>query len=509
MKYQLVGEDDKVFKIKHPDGSEFHIAKKAIGPEVHKRIKALKMADGGEVPENDSLDVEQLPDESQAPLDIAPVSNQELASQNIPNQQNPLIIEPMDRTPAVEQPAQAPVSAPTNPTDLSSDYAKIFAKESTGIKGVQSAKANEAATQAKIYKEAADQIAQNQKNYQDEHAKLDTEHSQIIKAIMDNKIDPNRYFGNMNTGNKIIAAISIALSGIGSGLTGKPNMAMNVIQNSIDRDIEAQKLELGKKNTLLSENLRRFGDLNTATQMTQLQYNAATQAKIAQAVAQSGTQQARYEGDILLAGLDKQAAQMKQQFTLNRLLMGQGGSNPDSLISYLRIADPAKAKEMEARYVPGVGIGSVPVPDKIREELSAREGLQQQVGKLRQWAKDHEGSLNPEDISYGKALANSVQDAYRRANGQGVFREAESEFVKGIVEQDPTKFLNSFRVDPKYKALEDSNLVELNSRKKSYGLPEQTSAQRLSPQEQSYLQWAKQNPQDPRSAAVLKKLGMQ
>lgn len=137
---------------------------------------------------------------------------------------------------------------------------------------------------------------------------------------------------------------------------------------------------------------------------------------------------------------------------------------------------PDKAKEIEGRYIPSVGIASVPLSEEARKQIIGRSDLQEQVRKVRSWAQEHSGTMSPEEISYGRAMASQLQDAYRRANDQGVFKDSEAHFVKGIVEEDPTKFFNSWRVDPKYKALEDANGATLNHIKRSYGLPESNYA---------------------------------
>ena len=54
-------------------------------------------------------------------------------------------------------------------------------------------------------------------------------------------IDPQRYVSNMGIGQSTLTALVMALSGIGSGLTGQPNLAMQAFQSNIDRDIAAQK----------------------------------------------------------------------------------------------------------------------------------------------------------------------------------------------------------------------------------------------------------------------------
>jgi len=42
------------------------------------------------------------------------------------------------------------------------------------------------------------------------------------------------------------------------------------LNRQIDRDIDAQKATLGRKESLLSANMRQFGNLHDATQMTKV-----------------------------------------------------------------------------------------------------------------------------------------------------------------------------------------------------------------------------------------------
>lgn len=55
------------------------------------------------------------------------------------------------------------------------------------------------------------------------------------------RIDPDRYMNNLTPGSKVMTSIGLALSGMGSGLTGQQNMAMNTLQTNIERDIKAQQ----------------------------------------------------------------------------------------------------------------------------------------------------------------------------------------------------------------------------------------------------------------------------
>lgn len=318
-----------------------------------------------------------------------------------------------------------------------------------------------------------------QKQAQDNWNAYNQERQHLLDDIQNNHINPNHYFESKSTPAKISTAIGLILGGIGGALTHQENPALKFLNAQIDRDIESQKMELGKKETLLSANFKHFGNMQDALNMTRVMQNDIYSSQLKNAAAKTQDQMAKARLLQQAGTLDMQSAPLLQQVTMNKTMMqalSQSQSNPDQFLSTLRVVAPDKAKEIEGRYIPGIGIGSVPIPDKTREEVIARDDLQKQIRNLRVWSQQHSGSLSPEQKNYGQALASQVQDAYRRANGQGVFREGEAEFVKGIVEADPTKFFNSWRVDPKYRALEDSNGATLNHLKRSYGLPESNYA---------------------------------
>jgi hypothetical protein len=339
MTYQFVGEDDDVFKVKHPDGSEFHIAKSGVGPEMQKRIKGLspiKMAEGGEVPDLEGKD-----------LDIVPATDMELGRSPAQMPPNPLFIEPvsspeMQNLGPTEQvgPPLPPPPIPVNQNlsgtpqvpNPAADYANAFAQKESGITQIADAQAKASEDQSKAYQENVRLIANTQREAQNKRATLDIENEELKNAYLNQKLDPNRVWKNASTGNKVLAAISVALSGIGSGLSGQPNMAMSVINKAIERDMESQRAEIGKTHTLLSENVRKYGDLNTATQATLLHYNALTQAKIQQAAAMAGTAQAQGQAKILLSDLGLQAAQMKQNLAFKEMAMKGGDIDPAALV---------------------------------------------------------------------------------------------------------------------------------------------------------------------------------
>ncbi len=68
-----------------------------------------------------------------------------------------------------------------------------------------------------------------------EQARLNFE--DIASRARSMTVDPDRRTG----GDRVVGAVASLLGGIGSGITGGPNHAVQIIQHAIDRDVEAQR----------------------------------------------------------------------------------------------------------------------------------------------------------------------------------------------------------------------------------------------------------------------------
>lgn len=91
-----------------------------------------------------------------------------------------------------------------------------------------------------------------QSAYQKQIEALDDEQNKL------SEVDPNRFWSNLSTGQKILGAISIGLGSIGGALskTGG-NVALDIINKAIDNDISAQKVNNEQKLALKQNALKR------------------------------------------------------------------------------------------------------------------------------------------------------------------------------------------------------------------------------------------------------------
>lgn len=336
---------------------------------------------------------------------------------------------------------------------------------------------------------------------------------QAQEALQNTKVDPDRYWNNKSTGGQISSIIGILASGFNP--THNPNAAIEMLNKSIDRDIEAQKMDIGKKQNLLSAANDHFHNIQSAADFHRILANDLVSHKIDQALAQAATPAAQAElmkaRGALKFDSEMRMAQIGAMQTLN------GVTSPDEqakALNTLRLTAPDKAKEYESRIIPGVGTATVPVPEKKREAFAAADTFIKQMDALESFRKQHAGTvLDRGVVDEGHRLAELARNSFRIAQGEGVFKEGSAKFNERLI-PDPTDMDFFKKNQAAYQAMKNQAGQEVKSSMSVYGIKPAANSvfkegANLSPQEKSFLDFARANPNDPRSAMILKKLGIQ
>lgn len=374
--YRLIKDNKDHFLIHDKrDNKQFPIAKKDLHPASQIKVMQLqKFDDGGEAESdsgfdrmsdnrsggegNDALNFfgfnEQSPDQALAKEQRAEKEKEIFGLSPSEPQISPGIQETIQPQQPISQaqPAALPQSqAPRDPAAAQAPSSSVidqaFNQQAKGIQGMAGASTemnNSIAAAEQAHQEAMkDFNMKSQQEAWNQKVELDN----LQEKMMNQKIDPNRFWANKSTGSKISAAIGVLLSGIGAGLQGTTkNMAMEVIDKQINNDIEAQKAEIGKTQTLYGFNLRRYNDDRLADQATRLQMNENLQSQIKIAAAKSGTLQAQAQANMMLGQLNLQKAQVLQKFgetsAMNKVLGGGTGKGglPISQIPPQLLQDP-------------------------------------------------------------------------------------------------------------------------------------------------------------------------
>lgn len=185
----------------------------------------------------------------------------------------------------------------------------------------------------KSYDDAYNALKKSEDHYRVKRDQLDSRITALQDEISSGRIDPNRYWNDKSTPNKILSAFAIALGGFGE--SGK-NGAMDVINKQIDADIDAQKANLKNKESLLSKNIELLGDMRLAEDATRAQINAGLAAQLGKFNYSMLGPKARMEQAELQAKLMMASKQMNESIARASAVkslegFGQSAATPEEL----------------------------------------------------------------------------------------------------------------------------------------------------------------------------------
>ena len=384
-RFKKIASDSKSTTLKHPEGHKIVVAHHALSPAMKKQLKDLptKYADGGEVDEEGDRSPASMfmPEEAQAASDKKlSISDQERAALDAvkanegtlpsdsmgPVQPEPSVYDRVmntlnptfpgeQRAEALNQwqagravdnaalaapqagPAPASLGAPTLAPQAPSDpfgmeaYGNTFMKgvgeQKAGIQQQAAAEGAQGAQQLEAEKGMEQYLQKAQGDYQKNFQSLTNEYRAVMQDVQNQKINSNHYMESRTGLQKVMTLIGLAMGGM---------QAQGLLEKFIQGDVEAQKANLGKSENLLSANLRQFGNLHDATQMTFAMQNGIYSTKLKQAAAQAMDPLAKARALQLAGQLDAQAAPVLQQLAMKKAAMGglQGISDPSQKIRF-------------------------------------------------------------------------------------------------------------------------------------------------------------------------------
>ncbi len=293
---------------------------------------------------------------------------------------------PEQANPEQLQNVQIPQPAPQqNPMAQSmatqaSDTAKSMAMEEHGINAQAQAESNLGQREVQVAKQQQQESHNLQQSFQVKSQAIDNERMQVYNDLKNGHIEPNHFVQSMGGFQKGMTAIGLILSGMGSGLAGQSNMAMDFLNKQIDRDIDGQKAEMGKKENLLSHLNQQFGNLRDATTMAKALQSDMYAAKMLEVAAQSKDPMAKARAEQAVAQLhfqrDPEVNQMKMRQAA--FSSAQNGMPSEQLIPLL------VPKEQQGKALDSIGKlkdlnQNAKVMDKLFEQ-AARENTIARTG---------------------------------------------------------------------------------------------------------------------------------
>lgn len=385
--FKKVDSDDHHTTLKHSNGHMIKIAHKPLSDKMRKDLDALPtaMAEGGAVGTGESSTVDnskkapsdtddlgfksgpvkKMADGGEASADPMPTPAPQDATPsaddapppspvvvNVHNAQPQPMATPVPTAPAQPVPVPVPVPLsqdPPAPQGVGSPqdpfgneaytkaYGQGLTEQKAGIYGEAQARAQQGVAEGKALDNAVQQAQDAKAIYQNHYNDLDTERKNFMSDIQNQHIDPQHYLNSMGTGAKIATSIGMILSGFnGAGAAG--NGAFQALQTNINRDIDAQKAELGKKENLLSANLKQFGNLKDATEMTRAMQNDIVSMQLKKAAANATSALAKSQALQEAGKLDRDSAGVVSQLAMKKsLLQGlrEGKIDPAKVVNMI------------------------------------------------------------------------------------------------------------------------------------------------------------------------------
>lgn len=480
----------------------------------------LGFADGGKVADKDDTEKEVVKDldlDSQPASSAAPAPATNFIDQDIPapaasqftslpaNSQAgavPLDQANNDVTDTSNTPAAAPDSTnvapaaptqqPTSPSPLSqygdaqntylSNLKQGIGEEVGGKYAEAKAIGDQGKKEAGALQDAAALFSHIQNTGAEKLQSTQAEIDNVTQDIKNSHIDPNHYLGSMDTPARLATGIGLLLSGFGSGLSGKSNMAMDFLDKQIQRDVDAQKADLGRKENLVSAYQRQYGNIRDATQMAIATQGKLLENQLLQAAATSKDPIAQARATQAAGEVHEKYAAIPVQVAKNQALIQLTGGTQGSpergtqLLNVLRVSDPQAAAEVQKRAVPdgkgGTEFAQVEVTPADRDTFKGLSLMDSNAKDLLQFMKKGSSmSLQDRQIAEQKALA--LQAAYRENQLNTVYKKGEQPLLDKAVNESPLSFTTRILgTEPgKIQELINSNQRTLKSQRQKLGLP--------------------------------------
>lgn len=349
-KARLVSEDKNSYTVHHPEHGQFSVAKSGLDNKTHEYIKG--MAYGGEseddpssyANENTAKTMENLATlnllnkEKESEADAENKAAREEINYRAQNSAKGIgASDSWDIAPDARPLPTLPASAPTDDASArnpaNSPYAPPIYQTQAGPQPqdlspsglldtsyqqgnkasdlLESAKTKMGTEQASKLDSAVQLIKDAQARYQQNSIDYDASSKVFEDKLKNDTISVPNLLGE-GVGNKILAAISIALGGIGQGLMkGGPNMALEVLKQASNDEIQRQQREMGRTKNLYSMNLEKFKNKQAAELATENQIMSIAKLQLDSATARAQTPMAQAANLQTKSALAQQYAQNK------------------------------------------------------------------------------------------------------------------------------------------------------------------------------------------------------
>lgn len=383
--------------------------------------------------------------------------------------------------------------------DYGSLLGKGYGQEEQGTKELGAAEGAKGAAQAQVLEQGAAQQQDIMNHYQGSLDTINNERQGFIKDIQNGLVDPEKYWKGDAQGNgshsKIAAGIGMILGGFNP--TSNPNAAIDFLNHQMDRNIDAQKQNLGAKQNLLSANIAQFKNINEATAMTKLMQADMIQTQLAKAAATAATPIAAAQAKAAQGAIAAKYAPLAMNLQIMKMMngLGSGGTNvagsTGAALSALDRMAPDQARNYRERYYQpfdlpgGKSIADRPIPQDVRQTLNAQDILDAKGKDILGFIKQNSGTWSIPKRAIAQQKVEEMKNFYNDSIHGGALTEGRLGWYDEQFKKHPTDIVAQMLGNTaKLQEMVNSNEARKNTTLNSYGLkPPQSRQQSQHPME--------------------------
>lgn len=444
-------------------------------------------------------------DDASVPQDQPPTqeaqSPDQLPEQAPIAQQTPPGASATDAPPSAQQQAPPPPSVPKQ-VEQSPDFMHGYEAKMGGYKAEADAAKIVGDQAAKVQADQAYNEQQTADKYKANFNALEQERQGHMQDIKNNYINPDKYWENHS---KLAAGIGIILAGFNP--TGKPNAALEFINNNINRSIEAQRANLGSANNLLSATMHQFNNVNDATNMAHVLMNDAAKSQINAFASKAQGPMAKARAQQLMGQLEMDTGMRMQQLGASQTLRQIAGSGSEgaftSALGKAQQFAPELYKDYQSKYLPGVGVAKVPVTPADRDALEGFNSLGKRLDQaiaFQDSVAGKGGVWTPSNRAMAQNLKNSIVVEMNKLTG--LKRLNEYEFDNYTNQVGDIGSINTGGLSTKLRDIKQQLGQHKSAMMNSLGVQQFQKPNA----DQAAAAWAAANPKDPRAVAIQSRL---
>jgi hypothetical protein len=283
------------------------------------------------------------------------------------------------------------------PLDVYQSYLRADPKLQPYIKASWEQADRDAAQQTRDMATMQEQQKRNMaidKSYSDRWQQIQNDRMSLRSTLMSQDIDPKRWWNSKSTGQQLMSSLGMIIAGAGAGLLGGPNQAFEQINRIAERDMDAQRMNIGREENLLSDLVQQGHSIDDAYRMGMTATHEWAASEIQKSAMQDKDPTSAQNKAMIVASIQQQSQQMDQKRLMDKANLDKAQAQ----------ADVERYKAIPGESLPGYMAKSPEAAEQFRE-------FHQGVMQYRQALRNIEAYNQEFQVSHPDLISKSLATA--------------------------------------------------------------------------------------------------